>query len=82
MAALAGVTTYMGISLLDIGTWRRLNKMHLVDAAGFLVTVAGVLISNAVIAVIAGAGVYAIQFVYKRYLRPLSLTAGAADRAA
>ena len=56
IAALAGVTAYMGISLLDIGTWRRLRKMHLLDAAGFLVTVIGVLVSNAVIAVIAGAG--------------------------
>ena len=32
MVALAGVTTYLGISLLDIGTWRRLRKMHLLDA--------------------------------------------------
>lgn len=82
IAALAGVTAYMGISLLDIGTWRRLRKMHLLDAAGFLVTVIGVLVSNAVIAVIAGAGIYAIHFAYKKYLRPLALTAGAADRAA
>jgi MFS superfamily sulfate permease-like transporter len=82
MAALAGVTTYMGISLLDIGTWRRLRKMHLLDAAGFLVTVIGVLVSNAVTAVIAGAGIYAAHYVYKKYLRPLGLQAGAADRAA
>ena len=82
MAALAGVTTYMGISLLDIGTWRRLRKMHLCDAAGFLVTVIAVLVSNAVTAVIAGAGVYALHYAYKKYVRPLSLEAGAADRVA
>jgi SulP family sulfate permease len=82
IAALAGVTAYMGISLLDIGTWRRLRKMHLLDAMGFLITVTGVLVSNAVIAVIAGAGIYAAHFAYKKYLRPLGLTAGTADRAA
>jgi MFS superfamily sulfate permease-like transporter len=82
MAALAGVTTYMGISLLDIGTWRRLRKMHLLDAAGFLVTVIGVLVSNAVTAVIAGTGIYVFHYAYKKYLRPLGLEAGAADRAA
>jgi MFS superfamily sulfate permease-like transporter len=82
MATLAGVTTYMGISLLDIGTWRRLRKMHLIDAAGFLITIVGVLVSNAVIAVIAGAGIYVLRYAYRRYLRPWRFEAGAADRAA
>lgn len=82
MAALAGVTTYMGISLLDVGTWRRLGKMHSLDVAGFLITVIGVLVSNAVTAVLAGAGIYVVHFAYKQYLRPLRLQAGAADRAA
>jgi sulfate permease, SulP family len=82
MAALAGVTTFMGISLLDIGTWRRLRKMHLLDAAGFLVTVTGVLVSNAVTAVLAGSGLYVLHYVYKKYLRPLTHSAGAADEAA
>lgn len=82
MAALAGVTTYMGISLLDIGTWRRLRKMHLLDAAGFLVTVTGVLVSNAVTAVLAGSFLYVLHYIYKRYLRPMSHPADAADEAA
>jgi MFS superfamily sulfate permease-like transporter len=82
IAALGGVTAYMGISLLDIGTWRRLGKMHLLDAAGFLITVIGVLVSNAVIAVLAGGGLYLLHYAYKRYLRPLGALAGAADRAA
>jgi MFS superfamily sulfate permease-like transporter len=82
MAALGGVTAYMGISLLDIGTWRRLGKMHLLDAAGFPITVIGVLVSNAVTAVLAGGGIYLLHYAYKRYLRPLGALAGAADRAA
>ena len=82
MAALAGVTTYMGISLLDIGTWRRLRKMHLLDAAGFLITVIGVLVSNAVTAVLAGTCLYVFNYAHKKYFRPLSHPAGAADEAA
>lgn len=80
IAALAGVTTYMGISLLDVGTWRRLGKMHLLDAAGFLVTVAGVLVSNAVIAVLAGTSLYVLHYVYKEHLRPVALRGGTAER--
>lgn len=82
MAALAGVTTFMGISLLDIGTWRRLTKMHLLDTGGFLITVIGVLVSNAVTAVLAGCSLYALHYAYKRYLRPLTHPAGAADEGA
>jgi MFS superfamily sulfate permease-like transporter len=81
MAALAGVTTFMGISLLDIGTWRRLRKMHRLDAAGFLVTVAGVLISNAVTAVLAGCSLYVLRYAYKKYLHSINSPAGAADEA-
>lgn len=82
MVALAGVTTYMGISLLDIGTWRRLGKMHSRDAAGFLITVIGVLVSNPVTAVLAGASVYALDHAVRKYLRPLGVRADAADKAA
>lgn len=82
IAALAGVTAYMGISLLDIGTWHRLGKMHVLDAAGFLVTVIGVLVSNAVIAVLAGTFLYVLHYAYKRYSASLRLPAGAADKAA
>lgn len=82
IAALAGVTTYMGISLLDIGTWHRLGKMHLLDAAGFLVTVIGVLVSNAVIAVLAGTSLYVLHYAFKRFSGSLGVHAGAADKAA
>ena len=82
IAALAGVTTYMGISLFDIGTWRRLGKMHALDAAGFLVTVIGVLVSNAVIAVLAGTLLYAMRYAYRKYSGSLGLQADAVDKAA
>ncbi len=83
LAALAGVTTYMGISLLDIGTWRRLRKMHLLDAAGFLITVIGVLVSNPVTAVLAGTCLYVFHYAHKKYFRPVGHPAGgAADEAA
>jgi MFS superfamily sulfate permease-like transporter len=76
MAALAGVTAWMGLSLLDVSTWRRLPKMRVLDASAFLVTAVGVLIVNAVMAVLAGCALYAFQYVYYRYLRPASEISG------
>jgi MFS superfamily sulfate permease-like transporter len=70
MAALAGVTAWMGLSLLDVSTWRRLPKMRIVDASAFLVTAVSVLIVNAVVAVLAGCALYAIQHLWKRYMSP------------
>jgi MFS superfamily sulfate permease-like transporter len=78
----AGIGALMGISLLDIGTWHRLRKMRLLDAAAFLITVIGVLISNAVTALLAGAEIYMLHYWYTKYLRPLGLQSGAADRVA
>jgi MFS superfamily sulfate permease-like transporter len=69
MAALAGVTIFMGLSLLDVSTWRRLHKMRPVDAIAFLVTVFGILTVNAVAAVLAGCFIYAGRFAYDKYLR-------------
>lgn len=68
LAALAGVTIYMGILLLNTGAWRRLGKMHIMDSAAFLITVAGVLATNAVAAVLAGCSLYAANFAYRKYL--------------
>jgi SulP family sulfate permease len=70
MAALAGVTAWMGLSLLDVSTWHRLPKMRIVDAGAFLVTAIGVLIVNAVVAVLAGCALYALQYLWKRYMKP------------
>jgi MFS superfamily sulfate permease-like transporter len=68
LAALAGVTAWMGLCLLDVSTWRRLSKMRMVDASAFLVTAIGVLVVNAVAAVMAGCGLYVLQYFYERYL--------------
>jgi MFS superfamily sulfate permease-like transporter len=68
MAALAGVTAWMGFCLLDVSTWRRLPKMRLTDASAFLVTAVGVLIVNAVAAVMAGCAIYVGHYLYVRYV--------------
>jgi len=70
LAALAGVTVWMGLCLLDWGTWRRLGKMRTVDAVAFLVTAFSVLVINAIAAVLAGCSLYALQHIYRRYVRP------------
>jgi len=72
LAALAGVTAWMGLCLLDVSTWRRLNRMRHVDAAAFLATAIGVLVVNAVAAVLAGCVLYVIEYLYRRYIAPES----------
>lgn len=71
--ALAGVTAWMRICLLDWSTWRRLPKMRQIDAAAFLCTAIAVLVVNAVAAVAIGSGLYAIRYLYvnaKNYVSP------------
>jgi sulfate permease, SulP family len=70
LPALAGVTAWMGLCLLDWSAWRRLPKMARVDAAAFLVTVASVLTVNAVLAVAIGCSLYALHAAWVRYARP------------
>jgi MFS superfamily sulfate permease-like transporter len=67
MAALAGVTAWMGLCLLDVSAWHRLPKMRPVDAGAFLITAVGVLVVNAVVAVLAGCALYVIQYLIGRY---------------
>ena len=62
LAALAGVTAYVGISLLEWSTWRRLHRMRRVDATAFLMTALAVLTTNAVAAVAIGCSLYSIRF--------------------
>lgn len=64
--ALAGVTAYIGICLLEWGAWRRLPKMALVDALGFLSTAIATLVVNAVLAVAIGCSFYFLRFLYRR----------------
>ena len=70
LAALAGVTSWMGLCLLDWGTWRRLPKMSRVDAAAFLATALSVLAVNPVMAVAIGCSVYAWKAIYVWCARP------------
>jgi len=72
LPALAGVTAWMGLCLLDWSAWRRLPKMSRVDAAAFLATAASVLAVNAVLAVAIGCSLYAVQGLYLRWMRPSS----------
>ena len=72
--AIAGVTAWMGICLLDWSAWSRLPKMSRVDAAAFLVTALAVMTVNAVAAVALGCSLYAMRGVYVRYRRPVAAT--------
>ncbi len=70
--ALAGVTAYIGLRLLEWSTWRRLAKMRRVDALAFLVTAIAVLIVNAVLAVALGCILYFFRHVYRRFFDPVA----------
>ena len=65
VAALAGVTAWMGIRLMEWSMWRRLAKMRRVDAAAFLSTSIAALFLNAVFAVALGVSFYAAAYLYK-----------------
>ena len=67
LAALAGVTAYVGICLLEWSTWHRLPKMRTSEAAAFLVTLLAVLITNAVIAVAAGCAVASLPWLQQKF---------------
>jgi SulP family sulfate permease len=70
LAALAGVTAYVGLSLLEWSTWRRLPRMRRVDAAAFLITMVATLGTNAVIAVVAGGSLYVVRHFYFKLAGP------------
>ena len=67
--ALAGVTAYIGICLLEWSTWRRLPRMRRVDAAAFLITAVSVLVVNAILAVALGCACYILRYLYIRTKR-------------
>ena len=60
-SALAGVTAYVGLGLLEWSTWRRLHRMRRLDATAFLITAAAVLTTNAVAAVALGCSFYVVR---------------------
>lgn len=70
IAALAGVTAYVGICLLEWSTWGRLLKMRRVDAVAFLSTACAVLLVNAVLAVAIGCSFYVARYLYVKFIYP------------
>src|SRR5689334_1969813 len=66
LAALAGVTAWMGLCLLDWSAWHRLAKMSRTDAAAFLATAISVLLVNAVAAVAIGCSIYLLKAIWVR----------------
>ena len=73
LPALAGVTAYVGICLLEWGTWHRLRRMTLIDSGAFLSTALATLLINAVAAVAIGCGFYVVRWFYQTVLaRPRS----------
>ncbi len=67
LAALAGVTAYVGLGLLEWSTWRRLPRMRRLDAIAFLATAAAVLSTNAVAAVAIGCSFYVIRHFISKF---------------
>lgn len=67
LAALAGVTAYVGIMLLEWSTWRRLRVMRYTDSAAFLSTAIATLLINAVAAVAIGCSFYVARWLYQTY---------------
>jgi sulfate permease, SulP family len=67
--ALAGVTAYIGICLLEWSTWKRLARMRRTDALAFLCTAAAVLVVNAVLAVAIGCSFYVFRYVFSKLHR-------------
>jgi SulP family sulfate permease len=70
VSALAGVTAWMGFSLMGWGTWRRLPKMRRVDAAAFVTTAVGSLAFNAAAAVAIGCSIHLMEFAWVNWIRP------------
>ena len=65
--ALAGVTAYIGICLLEWSTWRRLHRMRRTDAIAFLITAVAVLVVNAVLAVAMGCSIYLVRYIADQF---------------
>jgi SulP family sulfate permease len=66
LAALAGVTAYVGLSLLEWSTWRRLHRMRRLDAVAFLATALAVLATEPVSAVAIGCSFYGVRQLYEK----------------
>ncbi len=80
LAALAGVTAWMGFRLLDWSTWKRLPKMSRVDALAFLLTAAAVLVEDAVRAILLGCSLYLLRYIYRALRTASSVPEPAVDQ--
>jgi SulP family sulfate permease len=63
VAALAGVTAWIGAYLLDWSTWRRLKLMRRSEAGAFLATALGVQIWNPIVAVALGTVIHFVPII-------------------
>lgn len=66
IAALAGITAWMGICLLDWSTWKRLPMMRRIDAGAFVVTFVSAVAWNAAASVALGCLPYLLHAAYER----------------
>jgi SulP family sulfate permease len=66
LAALAGVTAWMGFCLLDWSAWRRIPRMKWADAGAFLATALLVLFMNAVAAIAIGCSIHFANLAWQR----------------
>ncbi|MGI8989024.1 MAG: SulP family inorganic anion transporter [Bryobacteraceae bacterium] len=73
LAALAAVTAWMGVRLMEWSTWSRLPKMRRVDAGAFLATALSALFLNAVFAVALGCSLYVLERLYRNHFFTLQL---------
>ncbi|MBK7929844.1 MAG: SulP family inorganic anion transporter [Bryobacterales bacterium] len=69
-AALAGVTAYVGLCLLEWSTWRRLPRMRKLDASAFLATALATQMVNAVAAVLLGCSFYFLAWLRHKLNEP------------
>src|SRR5258707_7569956 len=72
LAALAGVTAWLGFGLRNWSAWRRLPNMRPVDALAFLATAAGVIFEDAVRAILIGCSLHILRYLYLSFTRKLA----------
>jgi len=72
LAALAGVTAWMGFRLLDWSAWKRLPNMRPVDSLAFLATAAGVIFEDAVRAILIGCSLHILRYIYVSWTKKVA----------
>ena len=67
LAALSGITAWMGICLLDWSTWKRLPMMRRLDAMAFIITFITAVVWNAAASVALGCLPHLIHAAYEKF---------------